>query len=248
MSKKFLPFLILFLVFSCAKTKEKKEEIINAESEYLKAYKLLKEKDYHQAAEVFEKIDDEYPFSKWASKAQVMAVYAYYKDEDSTKLIQIIDDFIKLNPSSEYVPYMLYMKGISYYDKIPEIEIAQDNSRDASFTFRELIARFPNSQYATDAKEKIPYIDEHLAGAKMSIGRNEIKNGNYVGAIVNFVEVVNRYRQTNQVPEAYFRLIEIYYRIGLKEEGQSALEQIKSRFPNNNWTKIAIKEFDKNVK
>lgn len=248
MRNKILIAILLILAFSCAKKAEKKEEKLSAESEYLKAFAFLKDKNYHQAGDLFEKIDDEYPFSKWSSKAQVMAVYAYYKDEDSTKLVQIIDDFIKLNPSNEYVPYMLYMKGLSYYDKIPGIEIAQDNSRDASFTFRELIARFPQTSYAENAKEKITYIDEHIAGAKMSIGRAEMKNANYIGAIGNFVEVINRYRQTNQVPEAYFRLIEIYYRIGLKEEGLAALFEIKARFPDNYWTKIAMTEFAKNIK
>lgn len=237
MKKLFYTLFITTLLFSCAK----KKEDTSAEIEYLKASKLLNKKNYNEAADIFEKIDDEYPFSKWALKGQTMAVYARYREEDYTKLLQIADDFIRLNPSSEYVPYMLYMKGLCYYNQIPDIERAQDHSQQASFIFRELIARFPTLDYATDAREKLGFIDEHLAGAKMSVGRYQIQNKNYIGALNNFHEVITRYRQTNQVPEAFFRVAEIYYAIGIKDEAKKAITELEKRFPNDNWTKLAEK-------
>lgn len=237
MKKIFLLLLIPSLLLSCSK----KDEKTNAEISYTKAMKLLKKKNYSEAATEFEKIDDDFPFSKWATKAQTMAIYARYKDEDYTKLLSVAEDFVRLNPNSEYVPYTLYMKGLSYYNQIPIIESAQDNTQQASFTFRELVARFPNSDYAADAKEKLEFVDEHLAGAKMSIGRYQIRNQNYVGAINNFSDVVERYRQTNQVPEAYFRLTEIYRKIGLREEATKAKKHLAEHFPENYWTKLAQK-------
>lgn len=237
--KKFLLLLIIpFLLFSCSK----KDEKTSAEISYVKAMKLLKSKNYSEAASDFEKIDDDFPFSKWALKGQTMAVYARYKDEDYVKLLTVVDDFLRLNSSSEYVPYMLYMKGLSYYNQIPNIERAQDNTQQASFAFRELVARFSNSDYASDAKEKLIFVDEHLAGARMSVGRYQIKNKNYIGAIGNFSEVIERYHQTKQVPEAYFRLIEIYLKVGLKTEAEKAQKQLIERFPENYWTKLAEKK------
>ncbi len=230
--------LLTNLVFACAK---KAEEKTGAEISYTKAVRLLKQKSYTEAAEAFEKIDSDFPFSKWAIKGQTMAIYARYKEEDYAKLLATADDFLRLNPSSEYVPYILYMRGLSYYNQIPEIERAQDNTQQASFIFRELIARFSATDYTTDAREKLEFIDEHLAGAKMSVGRYQIKTKNYVGAIENFKEVITRYRQTNQVPEAYFRLAEIYYKIGLKDEGKKAKNHLDSKFSDTNWSKLAIK-------
>lgn len=237
-----LIFIILtgLALFSCSHNK-KSEEKQNAETAYIKAVKLLENKSYNEAAENFSKIDDEYPFSKWSEKAQTMAVYAYYKDENHAKLLQTIDDFLHLHPASEYVPYMLYMKGLSYYNQIPEISRAQDNTQLASFTFRELIARFPASNYADDASKKLSFIDEHIAGAKMSIGRYEIKVKNYVGAIAHFNEVIKRYRYTNQVPEAYFRLVEIYYKIGFKKEALKMYEALQFSYPQSSWTDLAQK-------
>ena len=223
------------LLFSCSK----KDEKTGAEISYLKAKKYLDSKNYSQAAEEFEKIDDDFPFSKWAAKGQTMAVYARYKDKDYPKVFAVIDDFLRLNPNSEYVPYMIYMKGLSYYNQIPDIERAQDDTRQASYAFRELIARFSSGEYASDASERLEFIDEHLAGAKMSTGRYQIRTGNYIGAIGNFSEVISRYRQTNQVPEAYFRLNEIYHKIGIKEEAIKAANQLESRFAQNYWTDLA---------
>ena len=246
--KKFTPSLVLIFLISailgsCSSHGHKKidEEKNSAELAYAKAAKLLENKSYNEAAEAFAKIDDEYPFSKWANKAQTMAVYAYYKEENYAKLSQIIDDFLRLNPASEYVPYMLYIKGLSYYNQIPAISRAQDDTQLASFTFRELIARFPASEYAKDASTKLDFIDEHIAGAKMSVGRYQISSRNYVGAISHFNEVIKRYRYTKQVPEAYFRLVEIYYKIGMRKESLKAYNTLKTSYPQSNWVNLAQK-------
>ncbi len=235
MIKKILILIFIFSSISCSGKKTEKE---SAELAYTKAFKSLKEKTYSQAADEFEKIDSDFPFSKWAKKGQIMAIYARYKDQDHGKLTQIAEDFLRMNPNSEFISYVLYMKGLSHYKQMPSIERAQDSTQQASYTFRELIARFPTSEYSQDATEKIELIDEHLAGAKMSIGRFQAKNGNYIGAINNFKEVIRRYRQTNQIAEAYFRLGEIYTKIGFKKEARNAIRNLKNKFPESDWAKI----------
>lgn len=233
--KKIITITLILPALACSTSKD--DEKPSPELSYIEAKNLLDEKGYLEAAEAFEKIDSEFPFSKWSTKAQTMAVYARYKDKDYEKLIEVSDDFIRLNPSSDYVPYMMYMKGLSYYNQIPTIQRAQDLTKKSSFTFRELIARFSTSDYAADARKKLPFIDEHLAGAKMSSGRYLIKVENYVGAISQFSNVISRHRLTNQAPEAYFRLAEIYSKIGLKQEAKQAVNELKSKFPDNSWTR-----------
>lgn len=233
--------LASFLISPLASCSKKAATKNNAQTAYVKAKKLLDKKSYIEAADAFVKIDEEYPFSKWARKAQTMAVYAYYKEEDYENLLQIVDDFIRLNPASEYVPYMLYMKGLSYYNKIPHINRSQDDTQKSSYAFRELVARFPGSDYKQDSKARLVYIDEHLAGAKMSIGRYEMKNRNFIGAIDNFSHVIHRYHYTNQAPEAYLRLVEIYYKIGLKKEAKQAYDELKLSAPTSKWLALANK-------
>ncbi len=244
MIKKIIITFICLALYCCSESK--KEEKNSAEISYIKANKTLKDKNYSQAADEFEKIDSDFPFSKWANKGHVMAIYARYKEGNYTKLIQSADDFMRLNPNSEYIPYILYMKGLSYYNQIPSIERSQDQTQQASYIFRELIARFPISDYSSDAREKLGSIDEHLAGAKMSIARYQAKNHNYIGAINNFKFVIERYRQTNQIPEAYFRLGEIYYKIGIKNKAKNAIDTLKIRFPDSKWALIS-QELDQKI-
>lgn len=235
--KSIVILLIILSIFSCAK----KEETPTGESTYIKAKEFLDDRNYAEAAKEFEKIDDDFPFSKWAVKAQNMAVYAYFKNKDYADVARLVDDFIRINPSDATLPYMYYMKALSYYEQIPDIARAQDNTKLASSGFRELIARFPDTEYAYDARERLVFIDEHIAGAKMAVGRYQISQENYVGALKNFHEVVQRYSRTNQGPEAYYRLIEIYQKIGLKNEAEKINSELESRFPDNSWTIAAQK-------
>lgn len=231
-------FLIFLFVFSSCKSKE---QAPTPESLYLEAFELLQKKDYLLSAESFEKIDDEFPYTKWATKAQTMAVYAYYRLQEYEKIIQLTDDFIKLNPANEYVAYMLYMKGLSYYNKIPSIDRSQDYTQEASFAFRELIARFRDSQFVEDAKERIIFIDEHLAGSKLSIARYEISDQNNIGAIKNLTDLIDRYPSSTQTPEAYYRLVEIYFRLGMKDQAKEIIKILQTKYPNNYWTKDSLK-------
>ncbi len=150
-------------------------------------------------------------------------------------MVKITDDFIHTNPANDDVPYMQYLKALSYYELIPNIQRGQNDSQLASYAFRELIARFPGSIYAIDARKKLIIVDEHLAGAKMSVGRYGMSTGNYIGAVQNFREVIFRYKTTNQTPEAYFRLAEIYYKLGMKSEAKKAVNDLKKLYPKSEW-------------
>ena len=230
----FLLILAFGIVFSC----KSKEEKLGVEASYIKAYELLKDKSYSESAKEFEKLDDDFPFSRWAIKGQTMALYSYHKSDEPEKVIQVAEDFLRLHPSSEFAPYMIYMKGLTYYNRIPPIDRAQDETQKASYAFRELIARFPDDEHTLDALKKLNFVDEHLAGSKMAIGRYQIKTKNFIGAIKNFDEVCLRYRLSKQVPEAYFRLFEIYQKIGIETEANKAKEHLLSRFPSSYWAKI----------
>ena len=233
MKKSFKTIIVLLFVFSFACSKDKDKP--SAELNYTKAMGKLKDRDFFSAAEDFEKINDEYPLSKWGIKAQTMAAYAFYKEEKLDDVIRVSDEFIKNNPSNPDVVYMQYLKSISYYNQLNEITRSQDNAKAASYSFRELVARFPVSGYADDAKEKLILVDDHIAGGKMSVGRYQLENGNYVGAIKNFQDVINSYSRTKQAPEAYFRLFESHQKIGLTDSAQVYLINLKQTYPDSKW-------------
>ena len=75
----------------------------------------------------------------------------------------------------------------------------------------------------------------------MSIGRYQMQTKNFVGAINNFIEVTQLYRFSKQLPEAYFRLTEIYYKIGLESEALESFKILKINYPQSTWLDLSQK-------
>jgi outer membrane protein assembly factor BamD len=231
----FLIFLLLFLN-SCAKNQVGKTT--TPAQEYQKGLDLLAKKSYEEAAEVFEKIEDNFPFSAIAIKSHLVAVYCYYQIQEYAKVINIAESFIPTHPNSDFTPYMIYMKGLSYYQQITNIKRAQDMALQANLSFYELSNRFPYSIYLSDAKEKIIITNEYLAGSKLEIARYQMRSTNLVGAIANLQYVVKYFGNSSQVPEAYFRILEIYRYLDMKKEAKTLEDIIKKDFANSQWAKM----------
>jgi outer membrane protein assembly factor BamD len=230
-----MKYIFIFIFFVGVSCSSKEKEIKTAANEYIKAIKILEDKRYIEAAEKFEAIYDDYPLSKWSIKAGSMSAYAYYKEDRYEDVIRVAETFIQLNPSSEYIPYLQYMKSISYFNMIVTVSRGQNYTQMASYNFRELKARFPSSEYAKDAKIKISIIDEHLAASKMAIGRYQIKSQNYIGAILHFNDVIYKYSNTNQSDEAYFRLYEIYYKLGAINKADRVKKEMLESHKDSKW-------------
>ncbi len=228
---RFFAIVTLLLVFSCA-GKDKEPTAVSA---YKDAYEILQDKDYEEAAERFEKVSDDFAFSSIASKAQMMAVYAYYKAEQYEEVQRAADDFVTVFPSDKNTDYVLYIKGLSYYDVIPQVDRSQEAARSASMIFREVAARFPESKYYLDCKKKIFEIDQLIAASHMSKGRYYMNNEKYVAAMNNFQEVTKRYRHTNQICEAYFRLMEVSYAVGINDWLFKYARDLKKDCKGNIW-------------
>ena len=90
------------------------------------ANKYLMQKNYILAAEMFEEIDKQHPYSKVAKKSMVMAAYAYYLNKDFNDSVFAIDRFINLHPADKNMPYALYLKGMCYFERIDSVNLDQE--------------------------------------------------------------------------------------------------------------------------
>ncbi len=230
----------LLLLGSCASDKDK-DTRLSAEQLYNRGYDYMERTSWAKAAESFEKIELEHPYSKWATKAKLMSAYAYYKDQKYDDAILSLDRFIKYHPGNKDIAYAYYMKGLCYYEQIVEVQKDQSISRQALDAFNQVIVRFPDSDYAQDAKLKIDLIYDHLAGQEMEVGRFYLKQKNYLSALNRFSEVVNHYQTTSHIEEALYRQAEIYKILGLNKESQDAVKVLGHNYPNSKWYKRALK-------
>jgi outer membrane protein assembly factor BamD len=202
---------------------------------YNQAMDQMVEKRYGDAAKTFEAVESEHPYSIWATKSQLMSAYAYYENGDYGQAIIEADRFIQLHPGNRDAAYAYYLKAISYYVQVVDVGRDQKTTELALKAFEDVIRLFPDSQYARDAKLKLDFTRDHLAGKEMEIGRYYLNKDLYLAAMNRFRTVVNEYQTTTHVPEALERLIECDLALGLTNEARRNAAVLGYNYPGSKW-------------
>lgn len=229
---------LLFAVAGCSSSgsdKKKAEQVKSEEELYTQALDKLEKGSYNGSIELFQDLERTYPYSKWATKAKIMSAYASYQDEEYDDALLTLERFIKLHPGNKNVPYAYYLRALCYYDQISDVKRDQSYTEFARDSLKELIARFPDSEYARDARIKLDLVYDHLAGKEVHIGRFYLRRGNHIGAINRFQNVLEKYETTTHTPEALHRLVEAYTQLGVMGEATKYAAVLGHNFPGSRW-------------
>lgn len=202
-------------------------------------YVLNNKRDAKKAVAKFEEVDRQHPYSEWARKSLIMSAYAYYQAGSYDECITAAKRYIALHPGSADAAYAQYLIGASYFDEIPDITRDQARTEKAMASLEEVVRKYPTSEYAISAKQKIEVARDQLAGKEMQIGRYYLDKKDYTGAINRFKVVVTRYQTTRHVEEALERLTEAYMSLGIVDEAQTAAAVLGHNFPDSEWYKHA---------
>jgi len=231
--------LLVLLIFNSCSFTEKQVEYKerSVEEIYNSALNLMNDRNYTDAANEFEEVERQHPYSVWAVQAQIMTAYARYMRNDYDLAISAAERYIELHPSADDVDYAYYLISISYYERINDVKRDQSMTESALQAFERLVRRFPDSIYAKDAKQKLFLVKDHLAGKDMEVGRTYLRFDNYLAAIKRFKNVIDAYPKTSHVPEALARLTEVYYMLGIYAEAKAAAAVLGHNYPNNYWHK-----------
>jgi len=227
--------LLSWTLAACAGTDEAAYVERPVEDLYNTAMDSLLAGDYVEAARLFDEVERQHPYSVWASKAQVMAAYAFYQDNKYDDAINALDRFIQLHPGNRDIAYAYYLRAISYYEQISDIGRDQKMTEMALKSLEEVVRRFPESRYARDATLKADLARDHLAGKDMEIGRFYQRKGEYLAAINRFRTVIEKYQTTTHAPEALHRLVESYLALGVTDEAQATAAVLGYNYPGSPW-------------
>ena len=197
---------------------------------YTDAFRKLEDKDYKDAFEAFTEVDRQYPYDAWAAKAQLMAAYAAYKQENFERAIGVTDTFIALHPYHPQVDYAYYLRALCYYNQISTVTKDPENAQFALEALSQVI-----TLYGMDAKFKRDYVINHLAGHDMSVGRFYLYQKDYLSAFGRFQDVVRQNVLTPQTPEALYRLVECSVSLGLTDEAKRSAAVLGHNFPQSTW-------------
>jgi len=251
MKLKFIFIICLFILPSCSKEEMKVSKIKEVDQNkemvatYREAYEALEKNDPYFAAKKFLEAELLYPQSLWAPKSALMASYSYYLQNYYSESLSNLERYLKTYPTDLNQAYAHYLIAMCYYETI------EDEKRDsaplirAESKFKFLIEKYPNTDFALDAKFKLDLIKDIMASKEMYLGRHYLKKQKWIPAIKRFQNVIENYDQTIFVEEAIHRLVEINYQIGLLEESQKYANLLGYNYLSSEWYKKSYKIFNK---
>jgi outer membrane protein assembly factor BamD len=245
--------LIIFFCFSCSK-KEKDIQIstieeTDLESQMIEAYKEglreLENGDVLYAANKFNEAEILFPQSEYAPKSALMAAYSYYTQNYYGDAMAELNRFLRVYPKHEDIAYAEYLLGLCYYEQIVNEKKDLQSISNAKKTFKGIIYKYPDTEFATDATFKIDLINEILAAKEMYLGKYYFDKKKWIPAINRFRTIVDDYETTIYVEEALHRLVEIYYIIGIESEANKYANLLGYNYQSSEWYEKSFSVFNK---
>jgi len=236
-----LPLILLAtLVAACSSSKVKPQL---AEKEYYEqAQKSLKAGNFSKATDSLEALESHYPVGIYTEQAQLELIYAKFRHVDYAGASAAADRFIRLHPGNAQVDYAYYMRGLADYEAdrdfftryLPVEGAWRDlsNVRDAYADFRELVTRFPNSEYAPDARARMIFIRNQMVESELHVARFYARKKAYVSCLNRTRWIIENYPGAPQTPDVLALQVWAYGKLGLKDLGEGQLALLKSNYPD----------------
>ena len=212
---------------------------------YKEASAMMKYGAFSDAADTFKQVESLFPYSSKAAQSQIMAAYCYFLAENYLDASRELEIFMRYHSSHKLMPYAAYLKAMCIYVRIASVGRDAKVAQDAKEAFIELVNRYPDSKYYQDSLEKIKIIDGLLAAREMMVARYYQNRSNFFAAINRYNFVISNFGHTNQVPEAYYRVIECCLKEGMSQEADGVNKILQKRFSSNKWANKAKEKMKK---
>jgi len=238
--------LLILSMTSCAlwpfgKDKPDEEDNSTEQMLYRSAQGSLRSGNYKDAITKLETLESRFPFGRYAEQAQLELIYAHYMSFEPDAARSSADRFIRLHPQHPSIDYAYYMKGVTsftedrgFLDRFAQSDIArrdQTSNRRAFSDFADFLARYPNSYYAADARQRMIYLRNLLAEFEIRVADYYMRRGAYVAAANRARTVIENYDQSQSIPDALAILVEANWRLGLEDAANDNLQVLALNYP-----------------
>lgn len=214
----------------------------DADRLYKESREELDSGNYTKSRELLEKLESRYPFGRYAQQAQIEIAYTYYKEGESAQAVTAADRFLKLQPNHPYAPYALYLKGLANFIEPPPLlgrlvnykvgERDPKALRDAFDAFKELVTRFPDSKYASDATARMRFLVDSLAEGDVAVARYYFRRHAYLAAIQRAQDALKQYPNAPALKDALVIMVVSYDALGMADLRDDAKRVLDRNFPN----------------
>lgn len=245
------------VLVGCASNDEEVEGSNLAEKQLLdEAQQRLDNESFQLAIEYLQLLEARYPFGAYAEQAQVSLIYAYYRAAEMEAAIEAADRFIRLHPQHPNVDYAYYLRGLANFDqnRSPFDNLIKNDPTDrdtssmqAAFgDFATLLAYFPDSEYASDAKSRLVYLRNALARHEIVVANYYLKRGAYSAALHRATNVVEHYPKAPAVADGLAIMVQSYQLLDKPDLADKSFMVLLENYPNhpNIISKDGKKEFD----
>ncbi len=226
----------------CAGNDEQETAINNLTEAYETAQEAIERKNYRRGIQIFEAIQARFPFSDLSRQIQLELLHAYYKSGQSEQAIEAADTFMRENPIHERVDYALYIKGLSYFEdeagflerrfKKDVTERPPNEVDQAYSTFRRLVERYPASQYAPDAEQRMVFLKNRLAAYENHVADYYLRRGAYVAALNRAKSALEDFNGAVGNAESLRIMAEAYENLGMIDLAADTRRVLALNFPS----------------
>jgi len=233
-------------VSACSGTKPRQRlayEERPVEALYNAGYDRLQSKRWADAVDYFQEVERQHPYSEWSRRAILMQVYAYYQNGNYQESVAAADRFITLFPGNPSAAYAFYMRAICNFEQIVDVGRDQAYTEAALQGLRDVVRRYPNTAYASDAAVKIDMVNDQLAGKEMTVGRFYQRANQPLAALNRYKTVISNeaFQRSSHTPEALYRLVEVNLALGLTEEAVRNGAVLGHNYPGSIWYRDAYR-------
>ncbi len=234
-----LLFLTLATLAGCRSNPDR-NGITDPDVAYQRAKESMSKGDYGRAALIFEQLEARFPFSNATRQSQLDLMYAYYKNREPESATDQADQFIRENPTHPRVDYAYYIKGLVAFERNPNIierwfraDLSQRPPIDATKSFQAfstLLQRYPNSEYADDARQRMIFLRNRLADYETYVAGFYLSRGAYAGAINRAKYTIETYDGAPAVRQALGIMADAYRGLGMADLAADAEKVLNENF------------------
>lgn len=235
-----LTTVLLLSIAGCGN--EPREQLGDADVLYDRAKRAADNGNYRDATVYYEQLEARFPFTNAARQGQLDLMYAYYKNKEPESAIDQADQFIRENPAHPRVDYAYYIKGLVHFERNPNFlerwfnaDLTQRPPADArsSFqSFQTLVQRFPNSEYAEDARQRMIFLRNRLASYEVYVAEYYLERGAHVGALNRARYALENYDGAPQIKRALEIMADAYRHLDMPQLAADAETVLRSNYAN----------------
>ena len=199
----------------------------------------MSKKRYEDARLPFRKVVERHPQSSYAPRARFLIGEAYYREGEFDKAIKEFEAFLAFFPRHEISDLVQFRLAMSYYDQLKPVEQDQAITQKAMAAFKVLVRDYPDSRYAGDALAKVEICRGRIAQKELWVASYYLNQGNTIAARQRLEGVIKEFPRTLIIPEALFRLGEVYSADGRTQDAQEAFRRVADEYSYTEWGRRA---------